>query len=96
MREGDRRQELQRELQARSARKRQARAEGDRSALTGLALFGMVGWAVVVPMLLGLALGLWIDRHLPSRFSWTLMLLVLGTALGCLNAWHWIRREQNR
>jgi ATP synthase protein I len=56
-------------------------------------MFGLVGWSVAVPALIGVAVGLWIDARWPSRFSWTLMLLVLGMALGCLNAWNWISRE---
>jgi len=47
-----------------------------------------------VPTLLGLALGAWIDRRFPSHFSWTLMLMVAGLGLGCLNAWKWVDREQ--
>ena len=54
----------------------------------------MVGWAVSIPTLLGIALGLWIDRRFPGSTSWTLTLLCLGVALGCWNAWTWIQREQ--
>jgi hypothetical protein len=25
--------------------------------------------------------------------SWTLALLVVGLAIGCLNAWHWVAKE---
>lgn len=59
----------------------------------GLGMFGLVGWSVALPALLGVAVGNWLDRRWPSRFSWTLMLLVAGVALGCLNAWRWIARE---
>ena len=41
-------------------------------------MFGLVGWTVAVPALIGVAIGLWIDSTWPSRFSWTLMLLVFG------------------
>ena len=57
-------------------------------------MFGLIGWSVVIPTLLGVALGLWIDQTWPSRYSWTLMLLLLGIILGCLNAWRWISQEQ--
>lgn len=57
-------------------------------------LVGLVGWSVVLPMLIGIAIGLWIDGKWPSRFSWTLMLLVGGLAAGCTNAWNRIKREQ--
>jgi ATP synthase protein I len=42
---------------------------------------------VVVPTLLGTALGIWLDNHNPGTHSWTLMLLVIGLVIGCLNAW---------
>lgn len=59
----------------------------------GLGMMGLIGWSVVVPTLLGAALGLWIDHHHPGSHSWTLALLVAGLAIGCLNAWHWVAKE---
>ena len=64
-----------------------------KSVWFGLGLFGLVGWSVAIPTLLGIALGVWIDNHLPSRYSWTLMLLVIGLGLGCFNAWYWVKKE---
>ena len=59
----------------------------------GLGLWGVVGWSVAVPVLLGIALGRWLDLHYPSRFSWTLTLLLAGVMLGALNVWYWLGRE---
>lgn len=87
------RRDLERAVAAKQERKSRARQEGERSAWFGLGMFGLVGWSVAVPTLLGIAIGLWIDERWPSRFSWTLMLLVLGVAMGCLNAWWWVQRE---
>lgn len=58
------------------------------------ALAGLIGWTVVLPMLIGIAVGRWIDRTWPSRLSWTIMLLFAGLVLGCANAWNRIREEQ--
>ena len=74
-------------------RKLRARATR-RSIWFGLGMFGMVGWSVAVPMLALLALGIWIDRRWPSPYSWTLMLLFVGIALGCLNAWYWVAKQR--
>ncbi|KAA6186209.1 hypothetical protein F2Q65_05200 [Thiohalocapsa marina] len=75
-------------------RKRRAREAEGRTVFFWLGMFGMVGWAIAVPSLLGIMLGLWLDRHWPAaQASWTLTFLILGVALGCLNAWYWIRRE---
>lgn len=59
----------------------------------GLGMMGLIGWSVVVPTLLGAALGLWLDARTPGRHSWTLALLVAGLTLGCFNAWHWVTKE---
>ncbi len=61
-----------------------------------LGMFGMVGWSVVIPTLIGIALGVWIDTHIPSPYSWTLMLLCIGLFIGCLTAWYWIKQESDR
>jgi ATP synthase protein I len=81
------------QIGAKAARKLKAR----RNALPvwlGLGMMGLVGWSVVVPTLLGAALGVWLDRHYPGKHVWTLALLVVGLALGCLNAWHWISQQE--
>ncbi|EMI27919.1 AtpZ/AtpI family protein [Rhodopirellula europaea] len=87
------RQTLQKNVDAKQSRKLDARQQGDRSAWFGLGMFGLVGWSIAIPTLLGIALGIWIDDRWPSRFSWTLMFLIGGVGIGCLNAWWWINRE---
>jgi ATP synthase protein I len=81
-------------IKEKEARMLQARARRKGSAWFGLGMFGIIGWSVVIPALLGVAVGIWIDRNFPSRFSWTLMLLLLGIILGSLNAWHWVSQER--
>jgi len=78
-------QKARRKLKARQTRK---------AIWYGLGLFGMVGWSVAIPAMLGIALGIWIDRHSSSPYSWTLMLLAVGVLLGCWNAWYWVSKEQ--
>lgn len=67
--------------------------EGAPNVARAVALVGLIGWTVVLPMLIGIAIGTWIDHRWPSRFSWTLMLLVAGLAFGCWHAWDRIRQE---
>jgi ATP synthase protein I len=86
-------QELRQNIATKEARKIKARREKDRSIWFGLGMFGLIGWSVAVPTLIGIAIGVWIDTKWPSRFSWTLMLLFIGVVLGCINAWRWIKRE---
>lgn len=66
----------------------------DRNIFLGLGLFGVVGWSVTIPAVAATFLGVWIDAHFSSRYSWTLMLLGIGLGLGCANAWHWLQRER--
>jgi ATP synthase protein I len=87
------RSDLEKDVSAKEKRKLEARRGEHRTIWFGLGTFGLVGWSVTIPALVGIAIGSQIDSHIPSRFSWTLMLLVLGVALGCLNAWRWIVRE---
>lgn len=80
-------------IDAKARRKLRAKGEKYHSIWFGMGMFGVVGWSVATPTLLGVVVGLWIDRHWPSRFSWTLMLLFIGVVLGCFNAWYWLRQE---
>lgn len=89
-------QSLGEKIGQRAARKQQARARGQRAAWFGLGMFGLVGWSVAIPTVLGIAAGLWLDRRWPGPASWTLTLLIIGVALGCLNAWYWIQQESRR
>jgi ATP synthase protein I len=84
---------LGQEVGAKAARKLKARRHGTPGVWFGLGMMGLVGWSVVVPTLLGAALGLWLDRHYPGGRSWTLALLIVGLAVGCWNAWHWVAKE---
>ena len=86
--------ELSEAVGVKEARKMRARRQKDRSVWFGLGMFGLVGWSVAIPTLVGIALGVWIDLKWPSRYSWTLMLLIIGVVLGCLNAWFWVTRER--
>ncbi len=76
--------------------RRAARAGAARrlpSVARNLGQIGILGWQIVLPGLLGLALGRWIDHRLTSGIFWTAGLLVGGLALGCWSAWRWIERQ---
>lgn len=59
----------------------------------GLGMFGVVGWSVAIPALLGIAGGVWLDRRVPGQISWTLTGLFVGVAVGLLVAWSWVKQE---
>ena len=85
---------LAREVGRKEDRMLWSRRRGKNNVWFGLGMFGLIGWSVAVPTLIGILVGIWIDQTWPSRFSWTLMLLVIGVAIGCLNAWGWVSRER--
>lgn len=71
-----------------------ARAKDQRNSFwNAISILGVVGWSVALPTLIGIALGVWIDRRWPSRFSWALMLLIAGLLFGCFTAWQRIRKD---
>ena len=86
-------EELEETVRIKSERKIRFRNKNRKGLLYGLGMFGLVGWSVAIPTLIMLALGIWIDQNYQSPYSWTLMLLVLGISIGCLNAWYWVSRE---
>jgi len=77
-------------------RKLKARKEGEQAAWFGFGMFGLVGWSVAIPTLLGVTAGIWIDKTWPSPYSWTLMFLLFGVIIGCFNAWYWVKRESRK
>jgi ATP synthase protein I len=87
---------FQQRIQRREEQKLRAKSQPDRTLRVGLSAFGVVGWSVAVPTLIGVLLGMWIDRKWPSEFSWTLALLLAGVTLGCLSAWTWVSQEQKQ
>lgn len=91
----ERREAVGEEIGRKAERKLKARGERDRGVWFGLGMFGLVGWSVAVPTVLGIALGIWLDAKLGDPVSWTLTFLFIGLGIGCLIAWYWVKRESN-
>lgn len=82
----------------RSVRRRRERhrlwlRSGEPSFARNLAQVGVLGWTIVVPTLLGVLLGRWVDRLLGTGIFWTGPLLLVGLALGCWSAWRWMHSQ---
>ncbi|MEX2355988.1 MAG: AtpZ/AtpI family protein [Thermaerobacterales bacterium] len=74
-------------------RRVRARLTRDRTVWFGLGMFGMVGWTIAITTLLGVFLGIWIDRTWSGPYSWTLTMFMIGLIVGCMNAWYWVTKE---
>lgn len=85
------RERFRREVEGKERRWRRARETGDRSLRYGLRAFGAIGWSIVVPTLLGVALGAWLDGRAGGGLRYTLSLMVAGLLVGFVNAWKWLQ-----
>lgn len=88
----DQRRRFERLVGRKAERHIEARRRSD-SVWFWLGMLGLIGWSVAIPTVIGVAIGLWLDRVAAAPFSWTLSLLVVGLAVGLLTAWFWVRRE---
>lgn len=82
-----------RDVAAKQERMLRARRE-KKTSWSALAFLGVIGWSVVAPTLIGVAVGIWLDQRWPGRISWAVTLLFVGLVLGCLMAWRRIREER--
>ena len=85
---------LAQQVGVKAERKLKARRNPSKSVWFGLGMMGLIGWSVVIPTLLGAALGIWLDKRHAGERSWTLALLAAGLTAGCFNAWHWVAKEE--
>lgn len=85
-------EELLKKIEKESSKKIKAKEEGD-EIMFGLGLFGIVGWSIAIPTVLGIALGVFLDKRFTGSFSWTITLLFAGVIIGSFNAWHWIEEK---
>lgn len=84
---------LAEQIGAKATRKLLARRDGAPGVWFGLGTMGLIGWSVVMPTVLGAALGIWLDAKHPGTHSWSLALLMAGLVLGCANAWRWVAQQ---
>jgi ATP synthase protein I len=85
---------LRRTVLRKSMRRDRARRRRQQSTWSFLGTFGLVGWTVAVPTLLGLAIGVFLDDVTDTERSFTLTFLVAGVAVGCAMAWYWVDKER--
>lgn len=87
------REQFYREVERQEERSRIAREEGDRTIRHGFSSFGVVGWSIVVPTLLGIVVGAWLDSRADGGIRFTLSFMAFGLIVGIVNVWKWLHRE---
>jgi len=85
--------DFSREVGKKASRKLKEQRKEKRSIWSGFGMFGIIGWSVAVPTVLGAVLGRWLDVHHPGKHVYTLALLLGGLVIGCFNAWYWVSKE---
>jgi len=70
-----------------------ARNEREPSFAARLGQIGVLGWAIVAPILIGVVIGRWLDRTLGTGIFFSAPLIMLGAAAGLWTAWRWMHRQ---
>jgi len=69
------------------------RANPEPSLGARLGQIGVLGWYIIVPTLLCLFLGRWLDRQFGTGLFFSAPLLMIGAAIGFWSAWKWMHRQ---
>ena len=83
---------------AESVRREQARrsrwlTEGEPTVVRFVGQIGLLGWMTVIPTLIGLFVGRWLDRQFDTGVFFSAPLLMIGAGFGFWSAWKWMHRQ---
>ncbi|MBN3848820.1 AtpZ/AtpI family protein [Paraburkholderia sp. Ac-20342] len=77
-------------------REHEAHDEPEPSLGARLGQIGILGWTIVVPTLLSLLLGHWLDRYFSTGVFFSAPLVMIGAGIGWWFAWKWMHRQTRR
>jgi ATP synthase protein I len=80
-------------VRLRREREKDWNREGEPSMVRYVGQIGVLGWMIVVPTLIGLFIGRWLDQKFATGIFWSAPLLLVGLAIGCRLAWQWMHRQ---
>ncbi len=83
-------------IRRRAERMQQTRNQPKYSPLSGLGVFGVIGWSIAIPTVGGAFLGVWLNRVAPQSFSWPIALILGGVVVGAMVAWSWIDKTRDK
>lgn len=82
-----RREEMLKAIQTREYRSRKWKEEGERPVWKNLSMIGALGWLIVLPILLGVFTGRWLDNALGTGVIFSGALTFAGACFGLGLAW---------
>lgn len=74
-------------------RRREGRDDPEPSLGSRLGQIGILGWAIVTPILVALLIGRWLDRVLATGVMFSAAFIMIGAAFGFWSVWRWMHRQ---
>jgi ATP synthase protein I len=74
-------------------RARRGRADPEPSLASRLGQIGVLGWAIVAPILAALVIGRGLDKALKTGVFFSVPMIMVGAAIGLWAAWRWMHRS---
>lgn len=85
--------DLRQAVQRYKARRERWEQEGEWTLARTVALMRSLGWMIVLPSVLGVFAGRYLDTMLGGGVVWTIGLLAFGLLLGCWMAWSRVNKD---
>lgn len=86
-RDSEGRKKVREAIELREQRRKHWQTEGERSIWKNLQMIGALGWLIVVPTLLGVLVGRWLDHKFESGVFFSGACIFLGVCAGAYLAW---------
>lgn len=87
------REEMEKAVHLRQSRRETWEKEGERPLWKNLSMVGALGWLIIVPTLLGVFLGRWLDKLMGTDVTFSGALTFLGVCFGFYLAWKRMNEE---
>lgn len=84
---------MHRAIRTREKRRKQWELEGERPLWKNLSMIGALGWLIVIPTLIGVLFGRWLDKTFDTGILFSGALIFLGVVTGSYLVWQRITKE---
>ena len=76
-----------------ATRRREEECNTEPSLGSRLGQIGILGWAIILPILLGIVIGQSLDRMFSTGIMFSAAFILLGAVAGMWSAWRWMHRS---